>query len=186
MVAVDVLTEASGSGDLASVKTTVEAIPTDAMRGTDNAALASLWTSARADVLTDWADGNRLDALLDAIKAKTDQLIFTIAGLLDGNMKAISDDTVAADNLEALMDSVLVITVDDASATVTDFATDGFTETVDDIFNGRLMTFLDGASQFEQTDVTDYDAAGGAQGAQQFTVTALVTAPANNVNAIVH
>jgi hypothetical protein len=45
----------------------LDAIPTTAMRGTDNAALASLVTSARMGALTDWIDGGRLDALLDAI-----------------------------------------------------------------------------------------------------------------------
>lgn len=137
-------------------------------------------------VTVDWANGGRLDLLLDAIKAITDQFVFTVANLVDSNMLAISGDTGAADALEAMMDGTLQITVNDASATTTDFATDGFTEATDDIFNGRLMTFLTGASQFEQTDVTDYDAAGGAQGSQQFTVTALVSAPANNVIAIIH
>jgi hypothetical protein len=45
----------------------LDAIPTTAMRGTDNAALASLVTSARMGALTDWIDGGRLDVLLDAI-----------------------------------------------------------------------------------------------------------------------
>jgi len=46
----------------------------EVMRGTDSAALASIWTAARAGALTDWLDGGRLDLLLDAIKAKTDNL----------------------------------------------------------------------------------------------------------------
>lgn len=121
-----------------------------------------------------------------AIKVITDQFLFTVANLVDSNAKAISDDTVAADRLEALMDSVLPIAVNDASATATAFAADGFTEAVDNIFNGRLITFLDGANQFEQTDISGYDAAGGAQGAQEFTVTALTSAPADDVNAIIH
>lgn len=47
------------------------------MRGTDSAALASVWTAARAGALTDWIDGGRLDLLIDAVKAKTDGLSFT-------------------------------------------------------------------------------------------------------------
>ena len=54
---------ASG-GDLG---TTVDAIPTTAMRGTDSAALASVCTEARLATLTDWINGGRLDLLLDAI-----------------------------------------------------------------------------------------------------------------------
>jgi len=45
----------------------LDAIPTTAMRGTDNAALASVCTEARLQALTDWLNGGRLDLLLDAI-----------------------------------------------------------------------------------------------------------------------
>jgi hypothetical protein len=45
----------------------LDAIPTTAMRGTDNAALASEVTSARMGALTDWINGGRLDLLLDGI-----------------------------------------------------------------------------------------------------------------------
>ncbi|KKK78912.1 hypothetical protein LCGC14_2838810, partial [marine sediment metagenome] len=124
------------------------------------------------------------EALLDDLGSRLPAAL--ASGLMKGDMLAISGDTGAADRLEALMDSVLIITVNDASATLTAFAADGFTEAVDDIFKGRLMTFLDGANQFEQTDITGYDAADGPQGAQEFTVTALTAAPAEDVNAIVH
>ncbi len=148
--------------------------PTEAEMNTGHGLLA---TEAKQDIM---------QTAIDAIKAITDQFVFTVANLVDSNMKAISDDQTAADNLEALIDSLLIITVNDASATITAFAADGFTEAVDDIFKGRLMTFLDGANQFEQTDITGYDAADGPQGAQEFTVTALTAAPAEDVNAIVH
>lgn len=45
----------------------LDAIPTTAMRGTDNGALASEVTAARMATLTDWINGGRLDLLLDAI-----------------------------------------------------------------------------------------------------------------------
>jgi len=54
----------------------LDAIPTTAMRGTDNGALASEVTAVRMAVLTDWINGGRLDLLLDAIKVATDQLTF--------------------------------------------------------------------------------------------------------------
>lgn len=92
----------------------------------------------------------------------------------------------AAAALTNLMTGVLVVSVNDASATTTAFATDGFTEATDDHFNGRLITFISGALLYQQTEVTDYDAAGGAQGSQEFTVTALTEAPANNDQFIVH
>ena len=71
--AVDDLTQASGAGDLASVKGTVEAIPTTAMRGTDSAALASAWTATRAGYVDELAAAN-LPTVADAIQAKTDLL----------------------------------------------------------------------------------------------------------------
>jgi len=46
-------------------------VASDAMRGTDNAALASVWTAARAGALTDWLNGGRLDKILDAILEDT-------------------------------------------------------------------------------------------------------------------
>lgn len=40
-------------------------------------------TAARMGALTDWIDGGRLDLLLDAVKAKTDSLTFTVANTLN-------------------------------------------------------------------------------------------------------
>ena len=130
---------------------------------------------ALADIEVD--TGTTIPALLPAA---------LVGGRMDANIGAISGDATAADNLEALMDGVLVIVVNDGSATTTAFATDGFTEASDNHFNGRLMTFISGALAFQQTDITDYDAAGGSQGSQEFSVTALTEAPANDDIAIVH
>ena len=41
----------------------------------------------------------------DAIQAKTDDLTFSIANQLDGNMLSVSDDALAADNLESQYDT---------------------------------------------------------------------------------
>ena len=185
---------ANGVDGLTALKTAIAAIPTT-MVGTDNAALASQITASgptKAEMdtahglLATEAKQDIIDTVVDAIKVVTDKFLFTVANLVNSNVKAISDDTTAADNLEALMDGVLVVVVNDGSATTTAFATDGFTEASDDHFNGRLITFITGALAFQQTDITDYDAAGGAQGSQEFTVTALTEAPANNDIAIVH
>jgi hypothetical protein len=102
------------------------------------------------------------------------------------DMNSISDDATAADILEGLMEGILLVQVNDASATTTDFAADGFTEATDDHFNGRLITFVTGILTGQQTDITDYDAAGGVQGSQQFTVTALTEAPGNNDWFVIH
>lgn len=98
----------------------------------------------------------------------------------DANVTKISGDATAADRLEALMDAAIVAQVNDASATTTAFAADGFTEATDDHFNGRLITFISGALSGQQTAITDYDAADHAQGSQAFVVDALTEAPAND------
>lgn len=102
------------------------------------------------------------------------------------DMTAISGDTTAADRLEGMMDGLVIAQVNDASATTTDFAADGFTEATDDHFNGRLITFISGTLAAQQTDITDYDAADGAQGSQQFTVTALTSAPGDGDFFMIH
>lgn len=68
---------ANETDGLSALKTLLDAIPTTAMRGTDNGALATVCTEARLAVLADWINDGRLDLLLDAIKAKTDDLAFT-------------------------------------------------------------------------------------------------------------
>jgi hypothetical protein len=129
-------------------------------------------------------DATRIDA--SDLNSKIDSLTFTTANQVDANTLAISSDSTAADRLEALMDGIIVAAVNDASATTTAFAADGFTEATDDHFVGRLITFISGDLSGQQTDITDYDAAGGAQGNQQFTVTALTEAPGNNDLFVIH
>ncbi len=88
---------ANGADGLTALKTAIDAIPTTAMRGTDSAALASEVTSARMAALTDWIDGGRLDLLLDAIKAVTDQFAFTKANEVDANAQSINGASVVGD-----------------------------------------------------------------------------------------
>lgn len=92
----------------------------------------------------------------------------------------------AAAVLTSMMTGVLSCAVNDAAATTTAFALDGFTEATDDHFNGRLITFTSGALLYQQTDITDYDAAGHVQGNQAVVVTAVTEAPANNDTLIIH
>ncbi len=132
------------------------------------------------------ANAVSLAEVIRAIHVDTNKLAFTVANQVDANMLAISGDTAAADLLEALMDGGVLAQVNDASATTTAFAADQFTEATDDHFNGRLITFSSGALKGQQTDVTDYDAAGGAQGSQEFTVTALTEAPADGDFFVIH
>lgn len=49
------------------------------------------------ELQTDWVNGGRLDLLIDAIKAKTDSLTFTVANVLDANVQRINDVTITGD-----------------------------------------------------------------------------------------
>ena len=114
------------------------------------------------------------------VRAKTDQLAFAVANQVDSNTKSISDDSVAADRLEALMDGIVVAQVNGAAST-TSIPADGFTEATNDHFKGRLITFVTGALSGQQTNITTY-----AGGTQTFTVTALTEAPADNDFFVIH
>ena len=52
-------------------------------------------TAARMGALTDLIDGGRLDLLIDAIKAKTDSLTFTTAGMVDSAVKRVGSTTLS-------------------------------------------------------------------------------------------
>lgn len=51
------------------------------------------------ELQTDWVDGGRLDALIDAIKAKTDQLTFTVSNQVDANALTLDEDEILDDLL---------------------------------------------------------------------------------------
>jgi hypothetical protein len=61
----------------------LDAIPTTAMRGTDSAATATNLAT--------------VDTVVDAIKAKTDQMVFTKANELDANTQSINGAGVVGD-----------------------------------------------------------------------------------------
>ena len=140
-----------------------------------------------------------LDAVVDTVKAETALIVgdtvdiqsrlpdALVAGNIKSDVLAINGDTGAAAFLEAIMQGGLIGQVNDAAATTTAFAADGFTETTDDHFKGRLITFHSANTlRYQQTDITGYDAAGGTQGNQEFTVTALTEAPADDDFFVIH
>ena len=215
--------------DNVALQTAVDAIPTTAMRGTDNAALASVLgalndASAVGDVTTSDTVMQYVKQLLDEISGGTGigampaladpangiNLFEMLRAAMGATFASATDslEQLQADHVTLQSDtddiqlrvptaatksvfdevglSIIEGTVDDASATTTAFATDGFTEATDDHFNGRLITFTSGILIGQQTDITDYDAADGTQGAQEFTVTALTEAPGNNDTFIIH
>lgn len=161
----DIITGADGVNLLSATQTSIDAIETDT------------GTTIPGTITTLQADTDDIQTRLPAA---------LVSGKMDSDATAISGDTTAADRLEALMDGTIVAQVNDAIATTTAFAADGFTEATDDHFNGRLITFITGALAGQQTDITGYDAAGGAQGSQELTVTALTEAPADNDFFVIH
>ena len=100
----------------------IDAIPTTAMRGTDNAATASALTTVDNEIAvidgnvddiladtnslqTEWADGGRLDALIDSIKAETATIV------ADTNELQSDDVPGLIATLDAVVDTVKAETV---------------------------------------------------------------------------
>jgi len=75
-------------------------------------------TAARMGALTDWINGGRLDLLLDAIKAITDQITFTTANKVDSRVDNVAGTAQTAGDLAALITTV--DTVVDAIKVITD------------------------------------------------------------------
>lgn len=114
-----------------------------------------------------------IDTVVDAIKAKTDSLTFTTANQVDANALAISGSTTAATNLEEGAEALVPGTCA-ASSTTTTINTN-LTETTDDHYNGRVITFVSGDLTGQSTNITDYNGT-----TKALTVTALTEAPAEN------
>jgi hypothetical protein len=67
---------------------------------------------------------------------------------------------------------------EDVTAAETDvFLCSDITEATADHYNGRIIIFLDGALQYQATDITDYELE-SSEG--KFTVTALTEAPGDD------
>ena len=99
---------------------------------------------------------------------------------MSSDVVAVSGDTVAADRLEALMDATEAATVNDAGATTTVFVTT-LASTVNDHYNGRLLTFKSGTLAGQQATILDYAGATQAITLQA----ALTSAPANGSEFVV-
>lgn len=148
-------------------------------------------------VLNDWQDGGRLDLIQDIIAADTTtdipaliataQLdLDTITGS-DGVFLAVSSQPAGwPANLSASAGQIIKATVDTATnshtPTTTEFQADDITDAAADHYNGRIIVFTSGVLAGQATDITDYVLVGGIG---QFTVTALTTAPLNDVTFVI-
>ncbi len=108
-----------------------------------------------------------------------------LSGKMDSDVKAIDGNVGAAGTLKASMDSVIKGTVDDTgfSPSTTQFESDDITETNEDQFNSRLLTFTSGILIGQFKRITDYVITGGRG---HFTVEALTDIPGNNDTFIIH
>jgi hypothetical protein len=135
------------------------------------------------ELQVDWVNGGRLDLLIDAIKAKTDSLTFTVAGLIDSNLLRINGTAAPAVQLAAHAIGALRLVVDAGSSTteVVFKTVDGATASaVNDFYNGRFIVFTSGALAGQATSISDYVGA-----TKTATVVALTGAPAEDVTAII-
>lgn len=131
---------------------------------------ARLGAPAGASVSADIAT---VDTVADAIQAKTDSLTFTVAGNVDSNVQTIGDSATAGTNFKAAMDSVVPGTAITGTLTTTQMTTD-LTETTDNHYFGRLITFKTGNLAGQQTDCTAYNGT-----TKVLSYTELTEAPAN-------
>lgn len=115
-----------------------------------------------------------VQTVVDAIQAKTDSLTFTVAGNVDSNVQTIGDSATAGANFKAAMDSVVTATAITGTLTTTQMTTD-LTETTDNHYFGRLITFKTGNLAGQQTDCTGYNGT-----TKLLSFTELTEAPANN------
>lgn len=139
------------------------------------------------ELQTDWANGGRLDLILDArasqitadaIETDTQDIQSRLpAALVSGRMSsdavAISGSTTAADRAEQVFLSLVVGAAQTGTLSTTQMSTN-LTEATNDHYNGRLLTWVTGVLTGQQTDITDYDGTG-----KILTYTATTEAPAD-------
>jgi hypothetical protein len=100
---VDLTHVAGATTNVAALATNVDAILTDTGTTLDtklntiddflDTEIAAILADTN-ELQTDLVNGGRLDLLIDAIKAKTDSLTYTVAGQVDANIQSINDVTV--------------------------------------------------------------------------------------------
>lgn len=83
--------DGTGVGEIDTLSGTV------LLRSGTEASIASILADTN-ELQTDWVNGGRLDLLIDTIKAKTDQLTFTLANKIDSSIQAAGDVTAAVAN----------------------------------------------------------------------------------------
>ena len=136
---------------------------------------------SRADVVT--ADVTRTIELYRP-ETTAGQTLTVTTGVGSADALQINSSTGAATQLALSAATIATGTVDDTAfaMTTTEFEADDISTAAADHYNGRIIIFTSGTLQNQATDITDYALTGGRG---HFTVTALTSAPVNNVTFVI-
>jgi len=105
------------------------------------------------ELQTDWTNGGRLDLLVDAIKAITDQFVFTLANHVDSNTLAISGSVAQATKLKNALAGTIHGKVNATPASATALLVKSLTNdtladlNVADLLKDRVVIFTTGVAQ---------------------------------------
>lgn len=102
-----------------------------------------------------------VDGNVDLVKAKTDDMVFTVANVLDVNVKYISDGLTPVNNLDRLMRCLLSGDVNSGTTTT---AVDTSRTEADDYWNGMMFMVRSGGNVNTGRIISDWD-----QGTNTFT-----------------
>ena len=131
-------------------------------------------------------DAANLPTDVAGVQADTDNIqtrlpAALVGGRMDSDVEAINNNTAVIARLVDSLGTLQRFTIDNGVfvATTTqaqvDAVTPGVLEATTDHYKGRIILFLDGALQYQATDITAYDGTN-----KRFTYTALTEAPADN------
>ncbi len=135
--------------------------------------------TASGNIGIDWANVENPTTALD-LSATDIQLVDTATAVTNevtADITKIGGSSTAADKLEEGGEALAIGTVNDASATTTDFIitlTGDTVDSTDDHYNGRIITFTTGILLQQSTDILDYTGS-----TKSVNVTALTEAPGN-------
>lgn len=173
--AIDAATFAAGAVDAAALAADAVTEIQSGLSTLDAAGIRTAVGLASANLDTQLtAIDDFLDTEVAAIKAKTDQLTFTVANVIDANVLRLNGVAASAANLERSASVIVRGTAITGTLSTTAMTTD-LTEATDDHYNGRIVIWTSGVLTGQATDITDYTGA-----TKLVTFTATTEAPSNN------
>ncbi len=124
------------------------------------------------ELQTDWADGGRLDLIVDSILDDTGTSGVVVAASQAVNVTAIAGNTAAATNLSATSRAAITGQAQAGTLSTTAMTSD-LSGYGDDELIGRVIIWYSGTADGQASDITDYASSGGL-----VTYTAITSAPA--------